>query len=287
MITTILVSLLIILTLYVSLMRGYKENETPGIIPLYMSIIAMSLMPNITIYSLAYGIAVFVLGQHLFAAIGRVYYQPPTDTHYSAVAKRMIVFEGIDGSGKSTISKEMAIRMNGKTISTKWLCEPSHDKVGSIIRELLLEDDISGPRRQVLLRLFSADREMNLSQNLQHLTDEDYKFFIYDRYKYSTLAYQNIKLDHPMNTDFPEPGLTIFLDTDVETALERLDKRGGEKQVYETSERLTAIDQRYRDTLPDDVVMVSTNGRSVDDIMDECEEIIEMYIDNVNAIGEE
>lgn len=200
------------------------------------------------------------------------------------IAKRMIVIEGIDGSGKSSVVNELIKYIRTDENITR-IIEPSHNVIGSLIREMIIGDDMSDSRQRVLSRLFSADREANLGYIKERLKGEETsEFFLYDRYMYSTMAYQNTDLDKKLNEDFPTPGLTIFLDTDVDVALKRITDRGDERQVFETKERLTMIRDRYHEVLPEDCVKISTNGKTIKEVVGECYVIIMKYILSVHRV---
>ena len=54
-----------------------------------------------------------------------------------------VAFEGIDGSGKSSIIEQLSKILDEKKIENKIVREPGGTKVGEGIRELLLSHDLS------------------------------------------------------------------------------------------------------------------------------------------------
>jgi len=58
------------------------------------------------------------------------------------IAKRMIVIEGIDGSGKSSVVNELIKYIRTDENITR-IIEPSHNVIGSLIREMIIGDDMS------------------------------------------------------------------------------------------------------------------------------------------------
>ncbi len=88
-----------------------------------------------------------------------------------------IVFEGIDGAGKSTqieLLKEW-LEANGYEVET--LVEPTGSEVGKLIRKILLRSDSTTDRIQKTLGLlFAADRMLIMDK-----LEDDKKVFLSDR----------------------------------------------------------------------------------------------------------
>jgi thymidylate kinase len=55
-----------------------------------------------------------------------------------------------------------------------------------------------------------------------------------------------------MNSKAPEPDLCIYLDTPVETCLDRLSSRGGQRDVFEREGFLLAARRRYEELMAED-----------------------------------
>ena len=123
-----------------------------------------------------------------------------------------IVFEGIDGSGKSTqiqLLKEW-LEANGFEVET--LVEPTDSEVGRLIRKILQRPDALTEKVQKTLGLlFAADRMLIMDK----LEDES-KIFISDRSFISSLAYQEpVEWVEVLNKYAKKPDLIILLDLDV------------------------------------------------------------------------
>ena len=97
-----------------------------------------------------------------------------------------IVFEGIDGAGKSTqiqLLKEW-LEDNGLIVET--LVEPTDSEVGKLIRKILQRPDAETDKVQKTLGLlFAADRMLIMDK-----LSDDKKVIISDRSFISSLAYQ-------------------------------------------------------------------------------------------------
>ncbi len=180
-----------------------------------------------------------------------------------------IVFEGIDGSGKSTQLKLLCQRLAAfgrKPIAT---AEPTDSATGKMLRAALSGND---PRTAAeMAALFTLDRihhnqaENGIEKNLAAGFD-----VISDRYYYSSLAYQGSLTDYEwvrrMNCDCPEirhPDLCIFLDMSPKAALARIGSRGEATEIYEEEETLTlfrATFMRVFHSLTDNVAIIDAEG---------------------------
>lgn len=162
---------------------------------------------------------------------------------------RLVVFEGIDGSGKTTISKLVASRLIDQNIEVVWLREPSDSRWGQKIRDLASQKD-SIPISEEL-HYFQEDRKWDVETNIKPALSQA-KTVILDRYFFSTACYQGARgLDLneilAQNREFaPEPDLVFIIDVDVDTALQRIRKnREAEVRLFEKRDFLTKVRQNY------------------------------------------
>lgn len=157
-----------------------------------------------------------------------------------------IVFEGIDGSGKSTHIKLLAEELRGRGLSVLETSEPSKDRIGTFIREYA---ERNGDRftLETETLLFAADRYEHVRQVIAPTLKRG-MVVISDRYFYSSIAYQGatgIDLDwiREMNRFAPRPDLGILLDILPESSLERVNDRA--KTVFEVSDYLRKVRDIY------------------------------------------
>ncbi len=149
-----------------------------------------------------------------------------------------IVFEGIDGAGKSTqiqILKEW-LENNGFRVET--LVEPTDSEVGKLIRKILQRPDATTDTLQKTLGLlFAADRMLIMDE-----LSEDSKIFISDRSFISSLAYQEpADWIEVLNKYAKKPDLLILLDLDVKKSVARTSG----KDTFENEEFLTKVKANY------------------------------------------
>lgn len=180
-----------------------------------------------------------------------------------------IVFEGIDGSGKTTISKMLLNHLKERGEDVVWMREPSDSVWGKKIRDLANHKD-SIPIEEELA-YFINDRKLNVTENILPALDSG-KRVILDRYFFSTACYQgarglDVKEILRMNREFaPEPDITFLIDVDVDTALSRI-SRGRETTVklFEKKEFLHKVRANYLGLQEKNMVVI--DGRPPEDVV--------------------
>ena len=153
---------------------------------------------------------------------------------------KFIVFEGIDGSGKTTQINELSkwligtdlIPNKNKLIITR---EPGGTNLGRSIRSLLLDTaEEKSPDSITELLLYAADRSQHVNEIIRPSLDKG-DWVISDRFCGSTLAYQgygrnlDLKLIKDLEgiaTQGVYPDITFLLDITVEESIKRrMDKK--------------------------------------------------------------
>lgn len=129
-----------------------------------------------------------------------------------------IVFEGVEGSGKSTQARRLVEWLEARRVDHVATREPGGTAVGEEVRRLLLEREEVPPRAELLLML-SARAVLVREVIVPAL--EDGRVVVSDRFDLSTLAYQGygrgLPLDevHRLNafaTDGLRPDVTVVLE---------------------------------------------------------------------------
>lgn len=102
--------------------------------------------------------------------------------------KHFITFEGIDGSGKSTISKLVYEKLHSSGYKVIWTFEPTNSTVGKYVQKYIrLQSDPF-----LISFTFIADRIQHCKKIQKWL--DDGKIVLCDRYAESTYAYQAAQL---------------------------------------------------------------------------------------------
>lgn len=153
---------------------------------------------------------------------------------------KLIVIEGIDGTGKSTQATMLAELFRAEGHEVVQSHEPTNGPWGKKLREsattgrLTIEDE---------LEYFLKDRQQHVEE-LINPTVQRGGIVILDRYYFSSMAYQGARGLDPTeirskNEAFaPAPDILLILDLDVDTALKRIGVRDGEANEFEKREAL-------------------------------------------------
>jgi dTMP kinase len=112
----------------------------------------------------------------------------------------LIVFEGIDGTGKSTQMALLGRYLREKGFTVIETREPTNGKFGQQIRALYTNRNGVSPEQE--LELFLADRQEHVHNVLTPALQEG-KIILCDRYFLSTAAYQGV-IDHSSTGAIPE-----------------------------------------------------------------------------------
>ncbi|NET69836.1 MAG: dTMP kinase [Sphaerospermopsis sp. SIO1G2] len=181
----------------------------------------------------------------------------------------LIVFEGVEGCGKTTQMQLCSQWLNSRGVSVVLTREPGGTELGKDLRRLLLEKSEDKPVSEITeLLLYAADRAQHIEQEIKPSLAEG-KYILCDRYTDSTIAYQGygrgldmslIKQLNDIATGGLESDLTIWLDVDVEVGLAR--KRGQSKLDRIEAEKIDfhhRVQQGYTElavNYPDRIVRV-------------------------------
>ncbi|MCL2265786.1 MAG: dTMP kinase [Treponema sp.] len=193
------------------------------------------------------------------------------------IIQNFLVFEGGDGSGTTTQLSLLAERLkNFKKIKFFTTFEPTDSQTGKIIRSALKKEIDIKP--QTLALLFAADRYEHIYGDggiLSHVNRGE--LVVSDRFVLSSLVYQGIECGDEftgsLNRHFPAPGMTIFLDIDPKTAIERMKDRA-ELEIYEHLEFQEKVRIQYKTMLEKyrekgAVVEVLDASKSADEVADQ------------------
>ena len=164
--------------------------------------------------------------------------QPPTPCR-----GLLIVFEGLDGAGKTTQLGMLDdyLRSGGRGVVC--LREPTDGPWGQKLRRLMVEGR-GGVTREKELEWFLNDRREHVDQQIRPALDQK-QIVLLDRYFFSTMAYQGALGHDPRdiqarNEAFaPPPDLLLLLDLPPAVGWQRLSQRGAPSHF----ERLDYLEQ--------------------------------------------
>ena len=163
-----------------------------------------------------------------------------------------IVFEGIDGAGKTTQIELLANTLRAKGYDPYITAEPTGMETGRAIRRVLSGAVQKTPTQ--VAAMFVQDRidhNVDPTEGIEAMLAAG-KAVICDRYYYSSLAYQGSLTDFDWvmaaNCSCPEirhPDLCIFLDLSPEESMKRITKGRTSTEIYEKAETLATFRARY------------------------------------------
>ena len=160
-----------------------------------------------------------------------------------------IVFDGVEGCGKSYQSKKLFNNLKKKKIKTLLTREPGGTKSAELIRKLILIDYFKKSKKEKFDRY--TDTLLYLAARNEHVKTKilpelkKKKVVICDRFVDSTLAYQvfgkKVKINFIKNIHNHilqglKPNLTFVLKVSKKTAKDRLSKRKNKNRYDNFSE---------------------------------------------------
>jgi len=166
---------------------------------------------------------------------------------------RFIVFEGIDGSGKTTQARLVARELERRGRSVLLCRDPGGTPIGERIRRILLDTDHREMTVQTELLLYMASRAQLVHQKIGPATEAG-AIVIADRFVLSSVVYQTVSgaLSESAVRSVARvavgdlaPDLQILLDVPVHEAAERkqqpADRMEGKGQAFLQRVRLSYL----------------------------------------------
>ena len=193
-----------------------------------------------------------------------------------------ITFEGPDGSGKSSVIKEVYKRLVEENYAVVLTREPGGTEIAEKIRDIILDNSNTNLDIRTEALLYAASRRQHLVEKIWPALKEG-KIVICDRFLDSSLAYQgggrDLGIENVLNvnlfaTENTYPDLTLFFEVSPEVGLARLSKdkkrvadrldnesENFHNKVYETFHK---INDMYKDR----IVVIDAN-KPLDDVVEQ------------------
>lgn len=163
-----------------------------------------------------------------------------------------IVFEGIDGSGKTTQIIKLYQKLIKKRLMVHLTAEPTNNFIGKIIKKIFLG------KKKVDQHTFTA---LFLADRLEHILNPKYGILnllklnisvLCDRYYFSSYAYHSLYVEsnwvikcNEKCQQLLEPSLIVFFDVSIEESIKRINNRKKNIDYYETYDNLNKIRENY------------------------------------------
>jgi dTMP kinase len=189
-----------------------------------------------------------------------------------------LVFEGVDGCGKSTQASRLVRRLEGRGSAPLHVREPGSTQLGEALREILLNPDRPpwSPITEALL--FFASRKELLEEVIQPALKEG-RDVVCERFTPSTFAYQGqtpessqavILLEDAVIPLEWQPRRVLILDLPAQEAVDRIQKRGEadgmEKRGLAFQSQVREGFLSYAELHPDRCTVIPVSGSDADQV---------------------
>ncbi len=168
---------------------------------------------------------------------------------------KIIVIEGLDGSGKATQTKILADKLAEKGMKVRRLEFPDYSNPSSSLVKMYLNGDFGDKPEDVNAYAASAFYAVDRAASYLQFWKKDYEdgtVILSDRYATSNIIYQMSKLDDSQRDSFiewqadfeydklgiPKPDAVIYLDVEPEVSQKLMEKRyGGDMSKMDLHEK--------------------------------------------------
>lgn len=197
-----------------------------------------------------------------------------------------ITFEGVDGSGKTTLMKHLFDEVKKQNIEAICTREPGGTKLGELLRSVVLDSDLPVSSK--------AELGLFLSSRMQHIVEiivpaqSKGQIVFCDRFHDSSIAYQGAARE--LGEDFVEqacstftgnfqPDLTFYLDISPENAMKRSnDTRDRiESQSLSFHKKIHSSYQRLAKKYPERIRIIDAN-LSIEEVLSQAKIILFDYL---------
>lgn len=144
-----------------------------------------------------------------------------------------LAFEGLDGSGKSSLMNQLQNHLSAVHKSFIKTREPGGTQVGDQLRNIILSKSSEAPTPRTELLLYEASRAQHVDLVIKPALEKK-QWVLCDRFSASSVAFQaggrqiseeQVIWLNQFATDNLKPHLNILLDLTVEESLKRRQKR--------------------------------------------------------------
>lgn len=204
---------------------------------------------------------------------------------------KLIVFEGPDGSGKTTILKNVNQKLTEQGYDIKVVREPGGTEISEKIREIIIDNDNINMAAKTESLLFAASRAQLVEEKIRSGL-ENGEIILCDRFVLSSLLYQGVgrglgidevKKINDFATGDINPDLTIFFNIDYKTALIR--KRANfspdrlENEEFDFHKKIFDAYLDIAEKYKDDIKQVDA-ARSIDEVSSDVLKLIKDLLED-------
>jgi dTMP kinase len=192
---------------------------------------------------------------------------------------KLIVFEGLDGSGQSTQADLLFRYLKNSGKKVYLTAEPTTFLIGGLIKSQLSGEWKSSP--ECLQLLFTADRAYHLEKEIIPLLEKGVNV-ICTRYVLSTLAFGGIEIEDrdwlwQINDKFIFPDETFFLKTSPATCINRIKKERFHEELFEKEEKLEKVLKNYLEYVSKfENVRIIDGEKPIEEVFEEVKKYIKL-----------
>ncbi|MCB0394156.1 MAG: dTMP kinase [Bdellovibrionales bacterium] len=160
-----------------------------------------------------------------------------------------IVFEGLDGSGKSTLIRKLENHLKTQGFHVLVSREPGGTPLGEEVREMLIRTNGDTPTPRTELLLYEASRAQHVDRVIRPFLEKG-GWVLCDRFSASSVAFQaggrkireeDVNWLNQFATDGLKPTIQVLLDLSYDVSLQRREQRslqtGQEHDRFEIEKR--------------------------------------------------
>lgn len=195
-----------------------------------------------------------------------------------------ITFEGGEGSGKTTIIKQLLERL--ETLNQEYVLtrEPGGCEISEQIRDIILDVNNTMINKRTEALLYAASRAQHVEEVLRPALDNG-KLVICDRYVDSSIIYQGYARDNKIEDvwsinnfaiDNIKPDITLFFDIKPEAAFARLKEHSRDMNRLDLEDMKfhNKVYEAYLELCKQDHFITIDATRTIEEITDEVYNII-------------
>jgi len=167
--------------------------------------------------------------------------------------RKFIVFEGLDGSGKSTLIKLLKTELEKLHQRVTLTREPGGTELGEELRQIILRKDKEAPTARTELLLYEAIRAQHVEKLITPALKNN-EWVLCDRFAASSIAFQaagrkiseeDVQWLNSFATEKLTAGMTVLLDLTFDEAQSRQSKRFEDKG--ESADRMESEDRSFHE----------------------------------------
>ena len=204
---------------------------------------------------------------------------------------KFITFEGIDGSGKTSVLKGVIEHLNDKRIDNYiWTREPGGNRISEAIRKIILNVEYTEMDARTEALLYAAARRQHLVDTVLPALNEG-KLVLCDRFVDSSISYQGygrgLQVEDVINInnwilESIKPDIIFYLQLDPQLGIKRILEQRSDENNRLDQEALSfhqKVKQGFDETLlKKDNVYVIDASQTPEQILAEAIKVIDSYV---------